>query len=361
VTLPDFAAFYTYCTGLNSPGSLPVGVNTYCPAGSEALTCLQSSLKLADSVNMTSNPTRQRSTRRVLTITALILLIGRQSWAATSDREQLLGEALVGSIAKQEIIWLDAGNEQFMTLYRPDTSGSPRGGAIILPPLNAHPDWPGVIHQLRKTLPEFGWSTLSVQLPLLNADTATISEYGQTLPEIGKRIEAAIRFFNSKGIANIALIGKGMGATAGAGYLADDSGSQIQALVGISLRGYAEASDSWLYSPNSLRKLSLPILDIYGSRDYQDVTNSVTARARSAKQASLATANSARLSAFQHSATAESAQTRRAGYIAYRQIRLAGADSHYSGSEDYLVKRVVGWLKQHAGGITMSWRQGAPL
>jgi len=269
--------------------------------------------------------------------------------------EQQAGD-VISAVDAQEHIWIDSNGGQFLALYRPDSSGSPRGGAILLPPLNAHPDWPGVIHQLRTTLPEFGWATLSLQLPPMDETASSIDAYDQQLPDIGKRIEAAIKYLNSKGIGNIALIGKGVGACAGAGYLAGQQGTRVQAFVGISMRGFADNRDSWLYSPNSLRKLSLPVLDIYGSLDYQDVVGSVAARGKAARQAGLDSANRIRLGAFQNSATAESAQTRRSGYIAYRQISVSGADGRYNSSEGQLVKRVIGWLKQHAGGITISQR-----
>jgi len=285
---------------------------------------------------------------------ALEGLVNTHGRAAAAAEQQSDG-AVTGTDAHERIS-LDSNGVRFQALYRPDTSGSPRGGAIILPPLNAHPDWPGVVHQLRTTLPEFGWATLSLQLPTLSNAAVTIADYDQELPEIARRIETAVRYFNSKGIGNIALIGKGVGASAAAGYLASGQSAPIQAFVGISMRGFDDNKDSWLYSPRSLRKLSLPVLDIYGSLDYRDVINSVKARGMAARQAGLDSANRIRLGAFQNSATAESAQTRRAGYIAYRQISLSGADEHFNSSESYLVKRVIGWLKQHAGGITISQR-----
>lgn len=287
-------------------------------------------------------------------VLALEGLVTTHSRAAVAAEPQ--AEGIITGTDAHERISLDSNGVRFQALYRPDTSGYPRGGAIILPPLNAHPDWPGVVHLLRTTLPEFGWSTLSLQLPTLSNAAVSIADYDQELPEIARRIETAVRYFNSKGIGNIALIGKGVGASAAAGYLASAQGTQIQAFVGISMRGIDDNRDSWLYSPNSLSKLSLPVLDIYGSLDYRDVINSVKARGKAARQAGLDSASRIRLGAFQNSATAESAQTRRAGYIAYRQISLSGADGHYSDSESYLVKRVIGWLKQHAGGITISQR-----
>lgn len=297
---------------------------------------------------------------RTIAISTLLLLLLNSLAAAQAGPNDNGKPATPAGIAvnatDRERIELDSGAGQFSALYRPDDSGSRRGGAIILPPLNAGPDHAGVIHALRTTLPDFGWATLALSLPPLHADAIAISEYAQALPLISGRIEAAIRYFKSQGVNNIALIGKGVGASAAARYLADTQDLRIQSFVGISMRGIASDKTSWLYSPGSLRKLSLPVLDIYGSLDYRDVVRSAAARGRAARLAGMDSANRIRLGAFQNTATAESAQTRRAGYIAYRQISLSGANGRYDNSEKQLVKRVIGWLKQHAGGITISQR-----
>ena len=156
----------------------------------------------------------------------------------------------------------------------------------------------------------------------------------------------------SQGIRNIALIGSGLGAAGGAAYLAAKPDAGIQAFIGISLSGY-KVSGGWLYSPTSISKLALPMLDIYGSLDHRHVLDSADARAEAARQAIHNSADKFKQGAFEHSATAESVQTRRAGYIAFRQIMIVGANAEYSGTEKQLVKRIVGWLKQHAGGIAV--------
>jgi pimeloyl-ACP methyl ester carboxylesterase len=269
--------------------------------------------------------------------------------AADAVREQHLAAAAVANVSSDIQQWLNTDEGKFLALYNSDMTGSPKGAAILLPPLGAHPNWPGVIRQLRSTLPHSGWSTLSIQMPVLSSQS-TIADYADTQTSAVNRINAAIAFMHSKGYRNIAIIGKGLGAAAGASYLAANPGQEVQAFIGISMSGHQNAAD-WLYSPNSIRQLALPILDIYGSNDQHHVLNSADARADAARQASLNASKRFKSNAFQRSATAESAQTRRSGYIAFRRIKITGADTHFSGAEQQVSKRIIGWLKNHAGGI----------
>ena len=38
----------------------------------------------------------------------------------------------------------------------------------------------------------------------------------------------------------------------------------------------------------------------------------------------------------------------RNGYIAYRQLKIMGADHSFRGAEETLIKRITGWLKKHS-------------
>ena len=273
--------------------------------------------------------------------------------AASKTVEQRLAESVIRNVPENVPQWLSSEKDKFLTLFDSDMTGNPRGGAILLPPLGAHPDWPGVMHHLRTTLPRYGWSTLSIQMPVLD-DDSTLNDYLKIEPSTSKRINAAIAFMHSKGYRNIAIIGKGVGAAAGAAYLAKGTdANKVHAFIGISMSGHSEVG-GWLYSPNSISKLALPILDIYGSHDHYHVLNSADARADAARQASLTASGNFNNSVFQRSATAESAQTRRSGYIAFRRMKIIGANVHFSGAEEKLTKRVIGWLKQHAGGIAVN-------
>ncbi len=64
-----------------------------------------------------------------------------------------------------QAIWLGSGKNEFMGLYLDDSSGASYANIVILHDNLQHPNWPGVIEQLRRQLAEHGWNTLSITLP----------------------------------------------------------------------------------------------------------------------------------------------------------------------------------------------------
>lgn len=64
-----------------------------------------------------------------------------------------------------EIVWLGEGDDTYLGLFLPDYSGNIIGSALILHDNQQHPDWPGLVHTLRTSLPANGWSTLSISMP----------------------------------------------------------------------------------------------------------------------------------------------------------------------------------------------------
>ncbi len=50
-------------------------------------------------------------------------------------------------------------------LLRPVEGSVVRGGVVLLHDLGAHPEWPGVIGPLRRSLPRYGWATIAPALP----------------------------------------------------------------------------------------------------------------------------------------------------------------------------------------------------
>ncbi|OUS28347.1 hypothetical protein A9Q99_12545 [Gammaproteobacteria bacterium 45_16_T64] len=64
-----------------------------------------------------------------------------------------------------EIVWLGQDSNAYLGLYLAEFSGNTIGSALILHDNQQHPDWPGLVHTLRTTLPANGWSTLSISIP----------------------------------------------------------------------------------------------------------------------------------------------------------------------------------------------------
>ncbi len=61
--------------------------------------------------------------------------------------------------------WLGVNPDQFLALYRADSSGRTYANLILLHDNQQHPDWPGLVHQMRTQLAKQGWNTLSIAVP----------------------------------------------------------------------------------------------------------------------------------------------------------------------------------------------------
>jgi pimeloyl-ACP methyl ester carboxylesterase len=236
-------------------------------------------------------------------------ILKERRWAEQISDGLLVGEAVNLTSGK------DSGKDSFLALYTPAGGSERRGGVLLLHGLGAHPDWPDVIAPLRQELPDAGWATLSLQLPILPND-AKFKEYLPLFPAADARISAGIRYLQQQGVTTIALVGHSLGAAMGAHFLASKApGSEgVRAFVGIGMNAHP---GSVAHTPDALAKITVPVLDLYGTQDLLGVLASAKARARAARQAN----NSA-----------------------YRQVEIPGADHFFRHLEDTLVKRVASWL-----------------
>ncbi len=237
--------------------------------------------------------------------------------------EKRIGKQLAEGLPVTEIVRLQSAIGEFLSLYRGYGTEKPRGAVIILHGMGGHPDWPEIVNPLRTTLPASGWATLSVQLPVLSpADS--IADYGLTMGEATQRIEAAVQQLQDWRFLNIVVIGYSFGAATAAQALSTDNiNKNVNAFVGISMQAPQFLSPR-LKLLKQLQSISIPVLDIYGSRDTIEVLNEADDR---------------RLAA------------RKNGNAAYRQIIVEGADHYFTGLEDVLIKRIQGWLVKATSGL----------
>lgn len=285
-----------------------------------------------------------------------ILIWPPHSWAepaangAPSSKEIALEEALARSLEAGQALWLNDNQNKFLAIFTPDQSGHPKGGVIILHDADNHPDWPDVIRPLRTFLPNHGWATIAIQLPQFE----TIDGYIAQQPVINSRIQKAVEQLHSAGFHNITLIGHGSGAMAACAYLASGMGdADIRGFVAISLNVIkSEKRDD--YIPTQLEKIKLPILDIYGSRDLPTVTATAMARSQAAKRSSSERSNNQNLDAYKSAGLSKTANDAIKGYIAYRQIVIAGADHYFEDQGKTLSRRVLGWLDRHTSGAAIT-------
>jgi len=64
-----------------------------------------------------------------------------------------------------EAVWLGGDQQRFFSLFRPESTGYPQGGIILIHENGGHVAQPGVIEGIRTSLPNFGWSTLAISVP----------------------------------------------------------------------------------------------------------------------------------------------------------------------------------------------------
>ena len=236
--------------------------------------------------------------------------------ASDEAKEKRWEAQIVDSLLVGEAVKLNTGKGEFLGLYAPAEGPQVHGAVLLLHGMGAHPAWPDVIEPLRTRLPEAGWHTLSLQLPILGND-AEEKEYAALLDEVPSRLRAGVDFLKTRGIDRVVIIGHSMGNTMAAYYLAAEADAAIKAVVVVSV-GAGIAGAAKADTNGNLARVKLPILDIYGSQDEKVVLQGVKARAPH-----LAKSNPD-----------------------YSQRRIDGADHFYHGRENELVSAIPGWLGQ---------------
>jgi hypothetical protein len=264
-------------------------------------------------------------TMTIILMTALLALqFAHAAWASksgTSDyaKEQRWAKQVIDYLVDGEPLWLKAGNHNFISIYTPATVTQAHGAIVILHDQGTHPDWPHVIRPLRTKLPEQGWATLSIQLPVL-ANGADEEKYVPLFNDVSERINAAFNYLQQKGFNNLVLAGYGIGNQMALDYLGQQTDKRVKAFIGIDMNAMPKKKQHQaLDILNGLLKLNVPVLDIYGSETHKPVLNSVNRRAFVVYQ-----------------------------YPPSRQIEIQGADHLFQGYENKMMQAITGWLTKVA-------------
>lgn len=253
---------------------------------------------------------------------AWVLLTVSVAWAPhalASDiaKEHRWAEQIEAGLFEGEMLWLDAAGQRFLSVLTPAT-GEPRGGVLLMHGIGVHPDWPTVINPLRVGLAAQGWTTLSLQMPILGNENLA-RDYVPLLAEVPARIEAGVATLERLGLEPIVAVGHSMGSAMTSHYLAHHAASRIEAFVGIGM-GADRPADPELDNAVSLRALALPVLDLFGEYDLESVVTTAQARAAAARDNDR-----------------------------YTQVEVAGADHFFDGFEAELLDVVLTWLERNRG------------
>jgi len=186
--------------------------------------------------------------------------------AADYAREERWAQEILPSLVVGDAVYLATPARTRVLAILTESSGPAKGAVIVVHGLGVHPDW-GLNGGVRTGLADAGYVTLSVQMPVQAAD-ATRDDYGNTLPEAGDRIAAAVAYLRGKGATRIAIVSHSMGASMANAYLARRDARAIDAWATVGMFGAFAAS------PKE------PVLDVIAEREIELVAESAPARAQ---------------------------------------------------------------------------------
>lgn len=230
-------------------------------------------------------------------------------YASDSNRERGYQEVM-SNLKLRELVELTAGDQKFTAVFNDAPKNPEKKAVLILHDMGGYPDQQPVIRNLRLEFPEHQWSALALQLPIRESG-AKLDDYLSLFPDAAARIQAGLDFLTKREFKILAVVGYGLGSSMALYALAENS-SAIKAVVTISLPVYEASTVSTLAL---LKKIPLPVLDIYAERDAENVSSTAKDRRLAAKD-----------------------------NTSYRQLRLEGEDHHFQHEQGLLVKRIYSWL-----------------
>jgi len=235
-------------------------------------------------------------------LTTIVLCLVSTFAAAGADyaREKKWADEVVPGIVVGDPVYLELKQgHKFLTLLTPAPGA--KKALVIVHGLGIHPDW-GLIGTLRTQLADLGYTTLSVQMPVL-ANDATGDQYVPTFPEAAERIAAAVDFLQAKGYQKIAIVSHSLGSRMSKVYVLKNQ-SKLAAWASLGIGG-GETYDG----------VKIPVLDLYGENDLPPVLKGAAARAKSLK-----------------------------GNAGAKQVKVPKADHFYNNHEAEMVKAVKDFL-----------------
>lgn len=242
-----------------------------------------------------------------------LCLFSNANLASDEKRESDLADSINKTLTLGKAVWLEAEGKKFLGLYRQTEKATSKGTAIILHDIDGHPNQQQLIYDLRTFLPEHGWTTLALQMPLREVG-AEQEEYYALFPEAAARIQAGIRYAKDNGATKVVVLGYGLGGLM-AVYTLSEQAVDISALIAISLSVPTTENQS-AQTLELIKKIKIPLLDIYGAVDVPNVTETARERRAAAKD-----------------------------NPRYRQVKINDEDHTYQHDEGLLVKRIYSWME----------------
>jgi len=170
-------------------------------------------------------------------------------------REKRWSDDILATLMVGNAVWITQKNgHRFLGLYT--EAPNARGAILVAHGRGWSPDYE-LYGTLRTKLAETGYTTLAIQLPVLDG-TAKLVDYIATYPDARERFQLAVDLLKSKGYRKIAIVSHSLGASMANQYLikTDDDSVKAWVFVGI-INGLEE-----------MYRIKVPVLYVFGSRDW---------------------------------------------------------------------------------------------
>ena len=232
----------------------------------------------------------------------VFLVLSCNAFSQDYEKEKRWADDILPTLMVGKAEWLaQKGGHRFLSLYT--EAKNAKGAVVIAHGRGWSPDFE-LYGTLRTRLAEEGYSTLSIQLPVLQS-TAILGLYVPLYPDARERFQLAVDFLKAKGHRNIGIVSHSLGATMANQYLIRTEDTTVKAWVFIGI----------LQGLEEMYRIKIPVLDVYGSKDWTATIGGGPER---------------------------EAQIR--GDPRSGQVIVPGAEHFFEGREDELVKIVAAFL-----------------
>jgi len=241
-------------------------------------------------------------------IVSILLLVVSTSVFAASDyaRENEWAAEITPFIVVGRPVYLEQANgHKFLAIYT--EAANPKMGVVVVHGVGVHPDW-GLISTLRQRLPDYGYATLSIQMPIL-AVNAKPETYAATFPEAVERLQLAVAYLKRKGYKRITIVSHSMGSRMAHAYMIHNPPDVI-AWAALGMPAALGTGAGITYSG-----ISVPVLDLYGANDLPQVLAGASGRKASLK-----------------------------GNPASKQVVIPNTDHYFTDHEEEMVKTTTDFL-----------------
>ena len=262
-----------------------------------------------------ARPFRRHAAAVLVGIPAGLTIPAPAAPAQDFERERRLEAEIIDAILDGEPVRLDAAGRSFLAIHTEAEAGDgPRRAVVVMHGRGFHPDWAEVAGPLRTALPEHGWDTLSLQMPVLEKG-AKYYDYVPILPTAFPRIRAGIEFLRARGAHAVVLAAHSCSVHMAMAFVRRHGDSGFDGFIGIGM-GATDYRQP-MREPFPLASMSVPVLDLFGGEDYPAVLRKAPARL---------------------------AAMRAAGNPLSAQRIVPGAGHFFRDGEDALVGAVTQWL-----------------